>query len=133
VTIFVTGKPLNDATGAMPRHSKMDPRVAARETLTVPGFLLAVEIASMMILDTVGELILGMRHVVDGVAVLVAVLVLVAPVQEVVLSEMVVQHDVRHLHLVLWSLHRPVEMHVRAGHRGMMVMEDAVQRYHAGD
>lgn len=45
-----------------------------------------------------------------------------------------VDNNVRHFHLVLRALHRPVEVHVRTGHREAMIVVCAdVQRYHAGD
>lgn len=81
-----------------------------------------------MVLDAVREFILGLRHVVDRVAIVMAMLVVA--VQIVMLAEMVHRY-VRHFHFVFRSLHRPLEMHVRAGHRDMMIM--AVQWYHASD
>lgn len=85
-----------------------------------------------MVLDAVRELILRIPHVVDRVTILMAMLVILA-VQVVVLAE-VVHHDVRHFHLVLRALHRPVEVHVGTGHRAVMIVEyAAVERYHAGD
>lgn len=81
-----------------------------------------------MVLDAVREFVLRLRHVVDRVAVVVVMRLVV---QIVMLAEVIVHRYVRYFHLVFRSLHRPFEMHVRAGHRDMMIM--AVQRYHAGD
>lgn len=115
------------------RESHGGVKVTRPFQLTVPGLLLAVKVAGVMVLDAVRELILGIPHVVDRVTVVMAMLVILA-VQVVVLAE-VVHHDVRHFHLVLRALHRPVEVHVGAGHRGVMMIVEcaAVQRYHAGD
>lgn len=79
-----------------------------------------------MILDAVRELVLRLPHVVDRVAVVMVMLVVAL---QIVLAEMVHWY-VRYLHFVFRSLYWPLEMHVRAGHRNMMIM---IQRYHASD
>lgn len=86
-----------------------------------------------MVLDAVRKLVFWIRHVVDCVTVVMSVLTVVVAVQIIVLSKMI-HHHVRHFHLVFRALHRSVEVHVRAGDRGVMIVENAaVQRYHAGD
>lgn len=71
-----------------------------------------MKVAGVVILDAVRELVLGMRDVVEHVAViLVEVIVLL-----VLVVGVVVRLDVRHFHFELRPLHRPVEVHVRAGY-----------------
>lgn len=84
-------------------------RERERFNLTVSPLLLPMKIARPMILHAVRELVLGMRHVVERIAVLLPLLFVAVQIVRVV----PVIHRVRHFHLVHGPLDRAVKLEVR--------------------
>lgn len=93
-----------------------------------------MKIARPMILHAVRELVLGMRHVVERIAVLLPLLFVAVQIVRVV----PVIHRVRHFHLVHGPLDRAVKLEVRGCQwimllRILLLVEIlSVQGYHAG-